>query len=505
MPPQKGFKIAFIHPDLGIGGAERLVVDAAIGLQNKGHDVTIYTSHCDRTHCFEEISDGTLKVIVLGDHLPNQIYGRFSIFCATLRQLYLTLSLITSKSVNKYDLFIVDQLSTCIPFLEIFSKTLFYCHFPDQLLARRESFLKKIYRLPFDLIEQFTTGSADCIVVNSNFTKSIFYKTFRFLKKDSIDVDVIYPCVSLVKDSYDKKDLDFYNEYLKKGISVEGGAFLLSINRYERKKDIELAIKAYAAVKNSDNLKLYICGGYDNRVDENVAYLKELQEIATNLKLSYVTVHYDDMDKTTLSELTMKPYKIIFLTSISTSLKNILLENAKLLLYTPSNEHFGIVPLEAMKYGTPVLACNNGGPLESIEPGTTGWLKDPNDTLAWTEAIDECLSMGDGEYKAKFQKNGPIRVKKLFSRDSMTESFERNIEKFIYEPKRDMTTFGFYLFALINFIVFIVVQAICEGVNKYFIYGFMSVFNLFFLRHIVWSAYWILFGGLVYFRGHIED
>lgn len=50
--------IAFFHPDLGIGGAERLVIDAAVGLQNLGHKVTIYTSHCDPTHCFDEARDG---------------------------------------------------------------------------------------------------------------------------------------------------------------------------------------------------------------------------------------------------------------------------------------------------------------------------------------------------------------------------------------------------------------------------------------------------------------
>lgn len=36
-----GLKIAFLHPDLGIGGAERLIVDAAVALQQKGHDVTM--------------------------------------------------------------------------------------------------------------------------------------------------------------------------------------------------------------------------------------------------------------------------------------------------------------------------------------------------------------------------------------------------------------------------------------------------------------------------------
>lgn len=70
-------RIAFIHPDLGIGakhncywcvslsnsslflgGAERLVVDAAVGLQKLGHTVEIYTSHHDPAHCFDETRDG---------------------------------------------------------------------------------------------------------------------------------------------------------------------------------------------------------------------------------------------------------------------------------------------------------------------------------------------------------------------------------------------------------------------------------------------------------------
>ena len=73
-------RIAFVHPDLGIGaseqlltavelmavtyeilagGAERLVVDAALGLQKLGHEVVIYTSHHDPNHCFDETRDGT--------------------------------------------------------------------------------------------------------------------------------------------------------------------------------------------------------------------------------------------------------------------------------------------------------------------------------------------------------------------------------------------------------------------------------------------------------------
>ena len=65
-------KIAFVHPDLGIGGAERLIVDAAVGLQRLGHRVVVYTAHHSVTHCFEETRDGTLEVVTYGDWLPKK-------------------------------------------------------------------------------------------------------------------------------------------------------------------------------------------------------------------------------------------------------------------------------------------------------------------------------------------------------------------------------------------------------------------------------------------------
>ena len=55
--------VVFLHPDLGIGGAERLVIDAAVGLQNRGHRVIIFTSHCDPQHCFDEARDGMLRQV----------------------------------------------------------------------------------------------------------------------------------------------------------------------------------------------------------------------------------------------------------------------------------------------------------------------------------------------------------------------------------------------------------------------------------------------------------
>lgn len=67
MPPSASTtpkkNIVFFHPDLGIGGAERLVVDAAVGLQDLGHKVTIFTSYRDVNHCFDEARDGEYTLL----------------------------------------------------------------------------------------------------------------------------------------------------------------------------------------------------------------------------------------------------------------------------------------------------------------------------------------------------------------------------------------------------------------------------------------------------------
>ena len=53
------------------------------------------------------------------------------------------------------------------------------------------------------------------------------------------------------------------------------------------------------------------------------------------------------------------------------------------LLYTPSGEHFGIVPLEAMHCRLPVVAVNDAGPKESVADGVTGFLCQVTCVIFW--------------------------------------------------------------------------------------------------------------------------
>jgi len=58
-------QLVFVHPDLGIGGAERLVVDAALALKSKGHRVSFITGHHDRKHCFEGMLSAFQKIMLV--------------------------------------------------------------------------------------------------------------------------------------------------------------------------------------------------------------------------------------------------------------------------------------------------------------------------------------------------------------------------------------------------------------------------------------------------------
>lgn len=67
-------------------------------------------------------------------------------------------------------------------------------------------------------------------------------------------------------------------------------------------------------------------------------------------------------------------------------------------------EGFGRVPVEAMVMGVPVVATRLGGFIETIKPGETGWLVEPNDPQALALAITEAF-MQTADQKATMVQN----------------------------------------------------------------------------------------------------
>ena len=64
------------------------------------------------------------------------------------------------------------------------------------------------------------------------------------------------------------------------------------------------------------------------------------------------------------------------------------LGQSQALLVTPRwTEAFGIVAIEALACGVPVIAYRQGGPAEIVRSGDTGWLVDPGDVTELAKAI----------------------------------------------------------------------------------------------------------------------
>ena len=180
---QGKLRVAFAHPDLGLGGAERLVVDAALGLRGRGHDVTIYTARHDPRRCFDETRDGTLSVVVAGDWLPKRILGRCYALCASARMVAVALR----AARDGPDVVVVDQVATAVPVARAAcaAPVVFYCHYPDKLLCvNRQNPLTRLYRAPLDWGEETCTGLADvvlvCVEINQcvGCTRKFFIKSF---------------------------------------------------------------------------------------------------------------------------------------------------------------------------------------------------------------------------------------------------------------------------------------------------------------------------------------
>lgn len=118
---------------------------------------------------------------------------------------------------------------------------------------------------------------------------------------------------------------------------------------------------------------------------------------------------------------------VLFLLSVPSAFKTTLLAAADLLIYTPLHEHFGIVPLEAMLARTPVLAANEGGPVETVVEGVTGWLRDVHEVEAWTEVMRAVLGRVPQSKLAEMGDAGRKRVVDLFSKDKMAATLDDEI------------------------------------------------------------------------------
>lgn len=151
---------------------------------------------------------------------------------------------------------------------------------------------------------------------------------------------------------------------------------LLFVGRIEPLKGIETLIHAIAQMRKADIMNncphyLYIIGG--NPEEENLDVNKEmtrLQQLCKDLGVGDMIIFLGKKDQNTLQYY----------------------YSAAEVVVMPSNyESFGMVALEAMACGTPVVATQVGGLQHLVQDGITGFTVPHNDPIALEEKITQLL------------------------------------------------------------------------------------------------------------------
>ena len=281
-----------------------------------------------------------------------------------------------SFDFSQFDLIITSATGAYFPNLinKKQAKLICYCHTPPRYLyglptARNFTKNKFIYVL-IQILNHFlrstdfkSSQNVDQFIANSQTTAD---RIKKFYRRDSI---IINPPIEVAKNVKDNFSARKHGKNLSEQFYLTGG-------RLARAKRYDIAIKAC----NQLNLKLKIFG-------------RDFANFADELK-------------------TMAGPTVEFLGEISQDQKDQLYSQAQAFIFCSDNEDFGMVPVESMAHGCPVIAYKSGGTTETVIDGKTGVFFDQLTPKSCVSAIqkfqksniksEDCISRATDFSKEKF-------------------------------------------------------------------------------------------------------
>ena len=120
-----------------------------------------------------------------------------------------------------------------------------------------------------------------------------------------------------------------------------------------------------------------------------------------------------------------------------------LYEQADAILVCYRDEPFGLVTLEAMRLGKPVIAAASGGTLELIEDEIDGLLYAPGDPIQLAERIGRLID--NPELRGRLGANAAEKAREKFTRDAALTKFFQVLREVSAEPYRSSQDYFYWL------------------------------------------------------------
>jgi glycosyltransferase involved in cell wall biosynthesis len=367
------------------GGMERVVLKIAQHFKAKIHCITY-----DAENSFQDFIDmdvevakpGWLRCMPVGKRISTAIEAGWHFYNARLKD---------------YD--VINAHQTPSEWIRNRNApVLWYAHTPNReafdLYEWRQKRRNPISRAvfwstiqPFKHLEYRTVPKIEYIFTNSRNSQE---RITKYLNRDS---EILYPGVDAEK--FSPKPPERY---------------FLYPSRIAPEKELEYAIEAFKIFSNranpkpggdkpgGQNWKLVIAGALSKR-PEHASYLRKIRALCRQ-----------DMEiKTNVGDWELRD----------------LYARSAAVLYTPVNEDFGLVPLEAMASGKPCIARNEGGPKETVANGVDGFLV--NSIWEMAEKM-EALSK-DPERSVQMGKAGRAKVARDFTWERFLKRFGEKAEE----------------------------------------------------------------------------
>ena len=177
--------------------------------------------------------------------------------------------------------------------------------------------------------------------------------------------------------------------------------YILFVGRLDKRKNLEVLFKAFKDInKKLASLKLVVLGDGPER--------KNLEKFSIDIGIRK---------------------NIVFTGFVDDETKIDYLSQAKVFVLSSTQEGFGIVLVEALGLGVPIVSTDCGGPSDIVEDGKNGYLTKIGDHEELSERIHDLLI--DENLRKEFGRYGRISVMKKFSIEKIGEKFLKEYKEIL--------------------------------------------------------------------------